>query len=66
MNITKFIETAFRRFLPSPFAIAVLLTLLTMVLALLFTDVREAERPLQTLWSYWEEGIWNNGLLVFA
>jgi len=66
MNITRFIETAFKRFLPSPFAIAVLLTLLTMALALLFTDVRQAEQPLVTLWSYWEEGIWNQGLLVFA
>lgn len=66
MNITRFVETVFKRFLPSPFAIAVLLTLLTMVLALLFTDLREADRPLLTLWSYWEEGIWNQGLVVFA
>lgn len=66
MNITRFVETVFKRFLPSPFAIAVLLTLLTMVLALLFTDLREADQPLLTLWSYWEEGIWNQGLVVFA
>lgn len=66
MNITQFIEKAFKRFLPSPFAIAVLLTVLTMLLALLFTDLRQEEQPLRTLWSYWEDGIWNQGLLVFA
>lgn len=66
MSFTKLIETLFKRFLPSPFTIAVLLTALTIILALLFTDARPGENQLFTVLSYWEQGIWNNGLLVFA
>ena len=66
MNITKSIETLFKRYLPSPFTIAILLTLLTLFLALLFTENKTDDPQLLTILSYWEEGIWNNGLLVFA
>ena len=66
MNITRAIETAFKRFLPSPFAIAILLTLLTIVLALVFTKGPTDEVHLFAVLSYWENGIWNNALLVFA
>ncbi len=66
MNITKTIETIFKRFLPSPFVIAILLTILTMLLALFFTDAPEDEPHLLAILSYWEHGIWNNSLLVFA
>ena len=66
MNLTKAIETAFRKYLPSPFTIAVLLTLLTLVLALLFTENTSDQHHIIAILSYWEEGIWNNGLLVFA
>lgn len=58
----------FRTLLPSPFTIAVLLTLLTMVLALVFTlpeKVSVGSYSLDIL-SYWETGIWNSGLMVFA
>lgn len=66
MNITQTIETLFRRFLPSPFAIAVILTLVTMVLAWAFTaPPAEGNHFLEVL-SYWESGVWNNSLLVFA
>lgn len=68
MRITKAIENIFKNYLPSPFTIAILLTLLTIVLALLFT------KPIDTGWGaytvdvlqFWEQGIWTNGLLVFA
>jgi short-chain fatty acids transporter len=66
MNITKTIETVFKRFLPSPFAIAILLTLLTMVLALFITEAPKDESHFLTILSFWEHGIWNNALLVFA
>ena len=66
MNITKTIETVFKRILPSPFAIAILLTLLTMVLALIFTEAPKKESHFLAILSFWEHGIWNNALLVFA
>ncbi|CAL2095709.1 short-chain fatty acid transporter [Tenacibaculum sp. 190524A02b] len=68
MRATQFIENLFKKYLPSPFTIAILLTLLTTVLAILFTKPEN-----QTLITYsmdvfefWEKGIWTNGLLVFA
>lgn len=66
MGLTKVIEHIFRRFLPSPFTIAVLLTLLTIVLALVFTGDEITSDHLFAILSHWENGIWNNGLLVFA
>ncbi len=66
MNITQTIETLFRRFLPSPFAIAIILTLITMLLAWLFTSPPEGENGFLAVLSYWESGVWSNGLLVFA
>ena len=66
MNFTKTIETVFKRFMPSPFAIAVLLTLLTMVLALFFTEAPTDKPHILAILSFWESGIWNNSLLVFA
>ncbi len=66
MSFTKLIEALFKRFLPSPFTIAVLLTVVTIVLALLFTKAEPGENQLFTVLSFWEEGIWNNSLLVFA
>ncbi|MFD0963690.1 short-chain fatty acid transporter [Pseudofulvibacter geojedonensis] len=66
MNITQTIETVFRKVLPSPFTIAILLTLLTISLAFFFTDSTGSENHLFTILGYWENGIWNNSLLVFA
>nr|WP_298996808.1 TIGR00366 family protein [uncultured Allomuricauda sp.] len=66
MGFTKLIEHIFRRFLPSPFTIAVLLTILTLVLALVFSDDSAEGERITTILSYWENGIWNSGLLVFA
>ncbi|HZW62309.1 MAG TPA: TIGR00366 family protein [Flavobacteriaceae bacterium] len=66
MNFTRAIETLFRRFLPSPFTIAVLLTLVTILLALVFTNTDSETPQLLNILSYWQEGIWNDALLVFA
>jgi len=66
MGLSKGIENIFRRLLPSPFTIAILLTLLTIVLALVFTQNNTENNHLFAIISYWENGIWNNGLLVFA
>ena len=66
MNITQTIEAVFKRFLPSPFAIAILLTLFTMLMAILFTTPVSNENPGLAVLSYWERGVWNKNLLVFA
>lgn len=68
MNITKAIENIFKKYLPSPFTIAILLTLVTVLLALFFTrpsDVGVFDYTIDVL-QFWEKGIWSNGLLVFA
>ncbi|WP_029037382.1 TIGR00366 family protein [Salinimicrobium xinjiangense] len=65
MNITRLIESGFRRFIPAPFTLAVLLTLLTMLLAFFFTGntgVSDATNILDS----WQKGMWDPSLLVFA
>lgn len=61
----KFVQTA-QRVLPSPFTIAILLTLLTIVLALLLTDPKQSEQHqhLFEILSYWEGGFFS--FLTFA
>ena len=68
MNVTKAIENLFQKYLPSPFTIAVLLTLATILLAVLFTRPEEVTLMDYTVdvLKFWEGGIWSNGLLVFA
>lgn len=66
MNFTGTVERVFRKYLPSPFAIAVLLTLLTIFLALLFAEGAPDKNHWVEILVYWESGVWNNGLLVFA
>jgi short-chain fatty acids transporter len=66
MNITKSIETLFKRYLPSPFTIAILLTILTIALAFFFTEPTANENHILSILSYWENGIWTTALLEFA
>lgn len=66
MRLTAVIETLFRRFLPSPFSIALLLTALTFILALIFTEPKTSDPYWLSLLGYWEQGIWQKDLLVFA
>jgi len=67
MNPASAVERAFRTLLPSPLSIAVLLTLLTMLLAWLFTAdaTTGADRAIGIM-GMWEKGLWNPPLLVFA
>ncbi len=53
----------FKALLPAPFTIAVVLTLVTFVLAYFLSPNKET--PLSLL-NYWEKGLWNSPLLVFA
>ena len=66
MSFAKKFEKVFKSILPSPFTIAVILTFLTFVLALLFTENTEKGSHFINLIGYWEKRIWNNNLLVFA
>ena len=68
MYLTKFIENLFKRFLPSPFIIAVILTFTTIILAVVFSNFVDFKSSLSffEILSSWERGIWNKDLLVFA
>ncbi len=55
-----------KRTLPSPFSIALILTGLTLVLALVFTNGDEKSSDVLNLLLFWEDGLWNSNLLVFA
>ena len=66
MNLTQSIEKLFQKVIPSPFAIAVILTVFTMLSAVFLTNTKEDELYALEVISYWEKGLWNNNLLVFA
>ena len=66
MSITRSIENLFKKVLPSPFTIAILLTLLTILLAWGFTKPEADGVHIVNILKYWESGIWSNNLLVFA
>ncbi len=68
MSFYKKFEENLRQLLPAPFTIAVVLTLFCMLLAIIlsfYTSNKEQSNIIHIL-SYWEEGIWNPPLLVFA
>ena len=61
MSIVKFIENIFRNFFPSPFTIAIFLTLFIFILALLLSP-----SSIEDIFLGWEKGLWNTGLLSFT
>jgi len=66
LSFSNKIENLFKKFLPAPFTIAVLLTFLTFTLALVLTESNENSSHFFTILTYWEQGFWDNKLLVFA
>lgn len=66
MAFTQTIEKVFEKIVPSPFVIAVFLTVLTVVLALVFGNFTTSEPRFVSVMKFWEKGIWNNDLLVFG
>lgn len=68
MSFTDKYTKAFKHLLPTPFTIALVLSIITFFIALFITKT-ESETiggySIQLL-KYWEEGIWNSGLMVFA
>ncbi len=65
MSTTRYIELAFKKVIPAPFTLAVLLTLFTILIAFLFTGRTNADSMLNIL-GYWQNGMWDPALLVFA
>ncbi|GAA4325644.1 short-chain fatty acid transporter [Pontixanthobacter gangjinensis] len=65
MNITQSIENAFKKLIPAPFTLAVLLSLITILLAFVFTGSQDTGYFLDIL-AYWQNGMWEPSLLVFA
>ncbi|AVR45887.1 short-chain fatty acid transporter [Christiangramia fulva] len=65
MKASRFIEKTFRKFIPAPFTLAVILTLFTMIMAFLFTGDQSFSYGIDIL-KYWQFGMWDPSLLVFA
>lgn len=65
MKITRFIELGFRKFIPAPFTLAVLLSFLTITIAFFFTGDQSTSSIVNIL-QFWQEGMWEPALLVFA
>ncbi len=66
MSFAKKFEKVFQGLLPTPFTIAILLTLLTFLLALIITEPNNQNNHFLNILSFWEKGIWHSPLLVFA
>jgi len=68
MSFTDKYTKAFKYILPTPFTIAIVLTIVTFFIALFITnsDSENIGAYSIKLLNYWEEGIWNSGLMVFA
>ena len=59
--MTNKIENIIKRVLPSPFSIAIVLTILIVIISLLYTDYK-----LIDIMFFWEKGVWNPPLMNFA
>lgn len=63
--MSDWLAKIFKKFLPAPFTIAVILTVFTFILAYFFNTNSE-EKPIASLLLFWEKGLWDKNLLVFA
>ena len=68
MKFTEKYSRLFQLLLPSPLSIALLLSLVTIAAAYIFTTSSNSvdQNYLITLLEFWERGLWNNSLMVFA
>lgn len=66
MNFSERFETIFKRILPSPFTIAIVLSLFSILIAFIFTDSPKGENHFVNILGFWEKGMWESGLLAFA
>ena len=61
MRFTKHYANWFKKILPSPFSIAILITVVVFIMAIL-----SSEKPIIDLLINWQQGLWNSSLLAFA
>lgn len=61
MRLIKHYTNWFKKILPSPFSIAILITILVF-----FTTILSTDKPIVELLLDWQEGLWNSSLLAFA
>ncbi len=67
MKWARIIEKTFKALLPSPFTIAIALTIVTFALAFFLTPARNGyANHFFDIADYWQRGLWTDGLLVFA
>jgi len=66
MSFTNKFVKVYKALLPSPFTIAIVLSFFAFFTALFFGTGKEGEFKPYTILTYWENGLWNNSLLVFA
>ncbi len=70
MNFSDKYATAFRKLLPAPFTIALILTIITFLLALIYGDdeiySQSDKNSIALTAEYWYEGLWNVNGLAFA
>ncbi|NEV93649.1 short-chain fatty acid transporter [Psychroflexus sp. YR1-1] len=60
------LELFFAKFLPSPFTLSILLTLVTLVSAVCFGDFSGEANQVVSTFHAWQSGLWNQELLVFG
>ena len=67
MKLLNGIEKLFKLFLPTPFTIAILITIVTFFLAFSLTDsdLDSGSRGIELV-GFWYEGLWKQSLLAFA
>ena len=68
MSFSDKYSKVFKYLLPAPFTIAVILTIITFFIALVFTlpNTTSFSSYSYKLLQFWEEGVWSSGLMVFA
>jgi len=66
LDISYKFESFFKKYIPSPFSIAVLLTIIVMIWATLYNFDDGILDSFGGVLSDWENGIWNDSLIVFA
>ena len=67
MKFTEKYSRLFQLLLPTPLSIVLILSIITIIFAYIFTAPTLSDVSyVLTILDYWERGLWNNGLSVFA